>query len=396
MKKDILIDDETLYTRIKYDIPPKVRDEIFSGAEDWLQEAPDDCMQAYVEMEYARRMLDENPCRFFPFKTKYGGATTSVDLKGKSVRNKILSYGGTEDDLRDAEELQKELEPLKSDLEYKRVFYNKVIAKNNTSREGKIGRFFGEHTETLIDLFGKLNPVEEIVKIMKADTGVELTKIEITTFYNANKAVIEKRKDEFLKSAGNYKISSDAGRLEILNSMLTDMLIKYKQALADNKDAISINYSKEIKGLLEQARKEIKGNELKLTVDGRIDISATLHGSENAGRILQTIPINSIVIGLVAAKVGLNPLTLVHQLATSYYSEFNGFNKNILGRDSISLPGDLVRTYDWGELEVKNKKFLNEMEPVRVEEPTYEMLHTDKEKRDSIMEKIRRLKSGKV
>lgn len=398
MKENIFIEDDSTYTKIKYNILQKDRDSIFAGAADWLQEAPDECMEAYIQMEYARRKLDEHPLRFFPYKTKFGGTIESVDLKGKraDVRNRLLSRGGTEGDLKEAEEFMKELEPLKSDLEYKTIYYNKIISKNNSSREGKIGRFFGEHTETLIDLFGKLNPVEEIVKIMKAETGVELTKIELTTFYNTNKAVIEKRKDEFLKSAGSYKISNDAGRLEILNSMLTDMLIRYKQALADNKDTVAMNYSKEIKGILEQARKEIKGNELKLTVDGRIDISATLHGAENAGRILQTIPINSIVVGLVAAKVGLNPLTLVHQLATSYYSDFNGFNKNILGRDKINLPGDLVRTYDWGDLEEKNKKFLGEMSPIPTEPPTIEVVQTDQKKRESIMEKIRRLKSGKL
>ena len=168
------------------------------------------------------------------------------------------------------------------------------------------------------------------------------------------------------------------------------MLLKYKDRLEQGKDALVKVYSQEVRAILEQARKEVKGNELKLTVDGKIDITATLHGVENTDRIMRCVPINSIVIGLVAAKVGLNPTVIISQLATSYYKDFNGFNQMILGKDNIQLPGDYIRTYDWDDLREKNKKFLGEMS-TPIEEASYEEVEIADKKKSEILERIRRI-----
>jgi hypothetical protein len=113
-----------------------------------------------------------------------------------------------------------------------------------------------------------------------------------------------------------------------------------------------------------------------------------LHGQENVSRVFRTLPINSIIIGLVAAKSGLDPTVLVHQLATSYYKDFNGFNKTILGREKIMLPGDLIRAANWEELERQNQKFLDEMTPYEVQEPTY----IDDERKASVKERLKALR----
>lgn len=390
-----MIIDEGEGTRIKYDISIVEREDIINQAPDWVQQAPENCIEAYVEQEYARIQLDEHPDRFFTFKNQKYKRKETVDLKDPQVRNKMLARYCSEKDLKKALQIQDSLVMMMDDLELKKKICTQVFKKRIGSKEGKDGKIIGVYTDKLLDLFGKLNPLEEVIKIMKAETGVELGLTELTRFYNANKAIIEKRKEEYVKSSGNYRVTSEAGRLDVLNTLLTDALIQYRRAIAEEKTTLSQIYSREIKAILEQARKEVKGNELKLTVDGKIDISATIHGSENVGRLMQNIPINCIVVGIVAAKAGLNPLVLINQLATSYYKDFNGFNRNILGRDKIQLPGDLVRTYDWAVLEEKNARFLGEMETVQAEEIPYEEVKEDERKRAAILERIRRLKAQK-
>lgn len=392
---DKILEDEGKRGRASFSISVVEREDIINQAPDWVQSSTDECLEAYVNLEYSRRQLDEHPKRFFNFLNQKYKRWETVDLKDPNVRNKILSRNGTEDDLQTALEIQDELVVLMDDYEQRKLIANKLFQRRANSKEGKDGKILGTYTDKVLELFGKLNPVEEIIKIMKAETGVELSLTELTRFYNANKAIIEKRKEEYIKSSGQYRIANEAGRLEILNVLLSDSLILYKNALAEEKYSLSQIYSKDIKSLLEQARKEVKGNDIKLTVDGKIDITATIHGTENIGRLMQNIPINSIVLGLVSAKAGLNPVVLINQLATSYYKDFNGFNRNILGRDKIQLPGDLVRTYDWNVLEEKNERFLSEMETLEPPILSSQEVSSDEDKRAAILEKIRRLKAKK-
>lgn len=392
---DRVIEDEGLKPRIKYNISIVEREDIINSAPDWIQQSTDECIEAYVEMEYARIQLDEHPKRFYTFLNTKFKRIESVDLKEPSVRNKMLVRNCSEADLEKALATQEELIDLMDDYETKKIICNKIYNRRIESKQGKDGKIIGIYTDKLLELFGKLNPIDEVIKIMEAESGVKLGLAELTRFYNSNKALIEKRKEEYVKSSGNYRVASEAGRLDVLNVLLTDSLIQYRKALAEEKLVTAQAYSKDIKSILEQARKEVKGNEVKLTVDGKIDITATLHGGENIGRLMQNVPINAIVVGLVAAKSGLNPLVLIHQLASSYYKDFNGFNRNILGRDKIQLPGDLVRTYDWNILQEKNERFLGEMEQTPIEEISHEEIKEDEAKRASIMERIRRLKSLK-
>lgn len=392
---DKILEDEGSKNRASHTISVVEREDIINQAPDWVQSSPDYCIEAYIDMEYARRQVDEHPKRFFNFLDQKFKRWETVDLKDSNIRNKILSRNGSEDDLATAIEIQDDLVILMDDYERKKLIANKIFQRRANSKEGKDGKILGNYTDKVLELFGKLNPVEEVIKIMKEETGVQLGLTELTRFYNANKAIIEKRKEEYIKSSGQYRIANEAGRLEILNVLLSDALLLYKRAISEEKYSLSQIYSKDIKNLLEQARKEVKGNDIKLTVDGKIDITATIHGTENIGRLMQNIPINAIVVGLVSAKAGLNPIVLINQLATSYYKDFNGFNKNILGRDKIQLPGDLVRTYDWGVLEEKNERFLNEMDTVEPPVLGVQEISEDEDKRATILEKIRRLKARK-
>lgn len=356
--------------------------EIIEQAPEVIQTASSELKNAFVALETAERALSESSYRFFVFEGKDGEEITA-DLKSYSAKGFILRHGGKESDVKKAQR-HKEMYVMPLIEEIKRC----KEAFNDIYRKEMLSSVTPEIMSYIVKLFGEMNGVDDVQKILKEEKKIKLTQKELQAIFAKKKAEIESKRAVFLASSNQYKVATEAGRLQIINTIIIDLQHRYQKYLAEEKEEKALIFEREIRNMLEQARKEVKGNELKLTVDGKIDIVATLHGQENVSRVFRTLPINSIIIGLVAAKSGLDPTVLVHQLATSYYKDFNGFNKTILGREKIMLPGDLIRAANWEELEKQNKKFLDEMTPYEVQEATY----IDDERKASVKDRLKTLR----
>ena len=356
--------------------------EIIEQAPEVIQTASSELKNAFVALETAERALSESSYRFFVFEGKDGEEITA-DLKSYSAKGFILRHGGKESDVKKAQR-HKEMYvmPLIEEIKRCKEIFNDIYRKEMLSSVTP------EIMSYIVKLFGEMNGVDDVQKILKEEKKIKLTQKELQAIFAKKKAEIESKRAVFLASSNQYKVATEAGRLQIINTIIIDLQHRYQKYLAEEKEEKALIFEREIRNMLEQARKEVKGNELKLTVDGKIDIVATLHGQENVSRVFRTLPINSIIIGLVAAKSGLDPTVLVHQLATSYYKDFNGFNKTILGREKIMLPGDLIRAANWEELEKQNKKFLDEMTPYEVQEATY----IDDERKASVKDRLKALR----
>lgn len=356
--------------------------EIIEQAPEVIQTASSELKNAFVALETAERALSESSYRFFVFESKDGEEITA-DLKSYSAKGFILRHGGKESDVKKAQR-HKEMYVMPLIEEIKRC----KEAFNDIYRKEMLSSVTPEIMSYIVKLFGEMNGVDDVQKILKEEKKIKLTQKELQAIFAKKKAEIESKRAVFLASSNQYKVATEAGRLQIINTIIIDLQHRYQKYLAEEKEEKALIFEREIRNMLEQVRKEVKGNELKLTVDGKIDIVATLHGQENVSRVFRTLPINSIIIGLVAAKSGLDPTVLVHQLATSYYKDFNGFNKTILGREKIMLPGDLIRAANWEELEKQNKKFLDEMTPYEVQEATY----IDDERKASVKDRLKALR----
>lgn len=356
--------------------------EIIEQAPEVIQTASSELKNAFVALETAERALSESSYRFFVFESKDGEEITA-DLKSYSAKGFILRHGGKESDVKKAQR-HKEMYvmPLIEEIKRCKEVFNDIYRKEMLSSVTP------EIMSYIVKLFGEMNGVDDVQKILKEEKKIKLTQKELQAIFAKKKVEIESKRAVFLASSNQYKVATEAGRLQIINTIIIDLQHRYQKYLAEEKEEKALIFEREIRNMLEQARKEVKGNELKLTVDGKIDIVATLHGQENVSRVFRTLPINSIIIGLVAAKSGLDPTVLVHQLATSYYKDFNGFNKTILGREKIMLPGDLIRAANWEELEKQNQKFLDEMTPYEVQEATY----IDDERKASVKDRLKALR----
>lgn len=334
------------------------REDILKDAPDFVQIASKYMQDIYIDYEKARIKLDECPDRFLTYEGK-NGTLHSIDLKYVNAKGVMKNRGASEDSIKDAQEIRaKILMPLLGEYNRARNKYlNAFDLYNNKSKA------LAKLTPMLLDYFGSMYSVKDVKKTIKQREGYDLDDADLVKFYNENKTLIEQRQAKFALKSDKYRVSTEAGRLEIINDMLTDLLLKYEDYISRGLETKALTMSREVRNLLEQARKEVKGNELKLTVDGKIDINATIHGGENISRVMRDIPINSIIIGLVSAKAGIKPDIMINQLAKSWYKDFNGFNKNILGSEQVMLPGDLIKQYNWEEIKEENKKFLNEMNP---------------------------------
>ena len=356
--------------------------EIIEQAPEVIQTASSELKNAFVALEMAEKALSESSYRFFVFEGKDGEEITA-DLKSYSAKGFILRHGGKESDVKKAQRHKERYGmPLIEEIKRRKEAFNDIYRKEMLSSVTP------EIMSYIVKLFGEMNGVDDVQKILKEEKKIKLTQKELQAIFAKKKAEIESKRAVFLASSNQYKVATEAGRLQIINTIIIDLQHRYQKYLAEEKEEKALIFEREIRNMLEQARKEVKGNELKLTVDGKIDIVATLHGQENVSRVFRTLPINSIIIGLVAAKSGLDPTVLVHQLATSYYKDFNGFNKTILGREKIMLPGDLIRAANWEELEKQNQKFLDEMTPYEVQEATY----IDDERKASVKDRLKALR----
>lgn len=260
------------------------------------------------------------------------------------VRKKDLEYIKTKD-----KEVQKAFEDKRKQIQAHLV--KMMHAKSKITRKSKkeVRDELSDMSSELIELFGRDYSVAEVHKLLK-DRNINIAYPVLLRFAKRNDDKIKELRNKWREDINDVSISIKRSRLEKLNLLLNDLLQHYDDATPLNK----LNFSKEIRGILEQARKEIEGEELKLTVTGRIDIEATISSYLNESQILRDLTIHQIVISRVAARLGIPSMAIIERLANSFYSKFNGFRTNNDLSTKILYPSSV--NYDILELEEKNKQ----------------------------------------
>lgn len=363
---------------------------IMRGAPDYILDASDVAKDLFVIQEWARELRDLSPQRYYSFLVKEGTEEErEVEIDFQQVVNVsayVKSQGGDITLVRQAN--AKRLQYLRLDRDYQRAVRELNKALGTRSRRP---RNIVDYTGTILELFGKFYTITDVVKVMAKEYRIKVPEDELKKFYVENRDLITRRRAEYVLQNKDFRVATETGRLEVLNQMLTDIEIKNRAAGGTN-----VDYCNLILRIVEQARKEVKGNEIKMTVDGRIDINATLHAESNVTSVMSRMSINALVIGLTAAKAGLNPAVLIGQLAHSWYSQFNGFNGNIMDGASVELPSSLIKQYDWEKMERMSKKFVDEFTPIEdvteVKDVTIE--NTVENKRKLTLERLKAFKAS--
>jgi hypothetical protein len=330
--------------------------------EKYLSEAPlhiknssnPDVQNLWAEFKKIDEALETHPLRYYSFITKKGD-TDHIDCTWPNFKNIITKKGGLETDIFEAQKRFK----LLGELVRKKSTKKRQLDKATGQIARRVGILDIEESR-LLEWFGKFYSVKEVQEKLKKELYYSPSLPQIEKWYKEHETEIDRLRTSYTLKNKEFRIATDSGRLETLNELLNHFDEKFKK---DGK----IEYSKEIRAILEQARKEVKGNELHLTVDGKIDINASIQANINITQTMQRIPVNALVIGLTAAKQGLNPERIMSQLASSYYKNLTGFNGEITGNEEVYLPSKLIKQYDWGELTRinKNRKESNQTSSIK-------------------------------
>lgn len=365
---------------------------LMRSAPDYILDASDEIKDLWVASEWAKELRDLAPERFYEVTLNEGAERERfVQIDFQQVVNPgtvIKTYGGSPTDVRTVN--AKRLHYLKLDRAYQRTVLelNKALGIRSHKPRNIV-----DYTGTILELLGKFYTIQDTAKVMAKEYRIKVPEEELKKFYVENRDIITRRRAEYVLQNKDFRIATETGRLEVLNNMLVEVELKNKQAGGSN-----VDYCNLIIKILEQARKEIKGNELKMTVDGKIDINASLHASDNVMSIMKTLSVNSIVIGLTAAKAGLNPAVLIGQLANSWYGKFNGFNGNIMDGEAVQLPSALIKQYDWSQLEADSQKFIGEFAPIAeiIDEQDPEGNEEAEGKRRDLLLRLKEIKTSKA
>jgi hypothetical protein len=322
---------------------------------DYIAPCSDEAKHKWLQWRSLKEKIDTHALRFYTVASEKSGKVRTFDCKG--AKGMILKWAremnAGESDLKELERRCVEIQLLK----VKKGALNRAWAKEvyGDKKKGDEKIFDIRFTE-IIDLFGSWYTVDEVYKIIVDKWGFSLNFKKLQYFYQQHKSKIEKKKADYVLKFNDFRLVTDTGRMEVLSKIAYELERKFDKNQ-------SLEVAKELRSVMEQIRKEVKGDELKLTIDGKIDINATLQANKSLEDSLSMLPINSIVIGLTAAKQGINPSSMIGFLTNSYYSQFNGFN-SLTDPSKIDYPGKYIKTYNWKELEEKNKLQIEDVEPI--------------------------------
>lgn len=361
------------------------------NAPDWILDASDDVHDLWVSSEWAKEERDLSPKRYFDITLNAGTAKEKelhIDFQQTVNPSAVIkSAGGS------LEDIQKANGARLGYLALDRAYNNSVLALNTAlGIKSRKPRNIVDYTGTIMELFGKFYTVTDVHNVLSKEYRIKVPEDELRKFYVEHRDLITKRRAEYVLNSKEFRIATETGRLEVLNRLLVEFEIKNKAAGGSN-----LEISNMILRIVEQARKEVKGNELKMTVDGRIDVSATVHAESNVMDVMKHLSINALVIGLTAAKAGLNPAVLIGQLANSWYSQFNGFNGNIMEGKEVRLPSALIRSYDWDVIAKESKAFIGEFTPITdiVDEQDDTAREKGESRREELINRLRNIKNAK-
>lgn len=223
---------------------------------------------------------------------------------------------------------KKEQDRLKAkDLEVRQAggrLFNARTKAFGAYKKRDTNALFNEYTTEILEKLGKGWTVIDVhADLLKQ--GVDLALPQLREFQYKNREKILELRNAWNSDTGDISLSIKKSRLEKLQYLLNEILTDFEKV---STPMLRTTLSKEARGIIDQARKEVEGDELKLTIDGKIDVEATISAVMNSNQMLLGLTINQIIISRVAARLRLSSQWMIDRLAHSYYSKWNGYRKN--------------------------------------------------------------------
>ena len=209
-----------------------------------------------------------------------------------------------------------------------------------------------ESTKTLLlEWFGQLNSEENIQEKL-AGEGIVVHLSLIRKFKQRHKAEIEKLQDEYESEWHTVGLTRKRSRLD----QLVFLYNKSKKEIDDRSGDKILPFSKEMRGILEQVRKEVEGERIQMDINGNINVTATLQLNQSVESIYANLNFMSLLVGRVAAQYKFDPTVLMYKLTTSWYKRFTGFERNnkMLEEQPV-FPSQMI--YNWEDIKSQNQNY---------------------------------------
>lgn len=246
---------------------------------------------------------------------------------------------------------------------------NKIYG-TDTLKESRA--LFDEYSTQILEMLGKGWTAQEVHAELSKKC-IEIPYRTILDFHAKNREKVTALRNEFNESIQDVSLSSKRSRLERLNFLYHEINQDFEKTTTP---LLRSNLSRELRGIIEQAKKEVEGENLKLTVEGNIDVNATLVAAVESGRMLYGLTIMQMVISRVAARLKLPSQYLIDRLAHSYYAKFNGYRTNEDLRTKPIYPTSIQYDILSEEMQGKNAKWEQSQKQLELQEPI-EVIHSE-------------------
>lgn len=232
------------------------------------------------------------------------------------------------------------VEKVVMDLDISKIEKNRIIALSKCTRSilGKVShakrlaygsrRAKGYYNQKeilepkaaeIIEMFGRYYTIGEVHRIVTQEWGIDISHRAVREFKVRNLDKITKLQEEYQKSYSDLRLSHKRGRLDELVWMYKERKDEYFKNNRSRDD------QKELRGILEQIRKEVEVDKLLIEGDINVNIEATIT-QHIQKEVLTNLSLLDIIVARIAAKRNINPQAFIYQLHNSYYNKYNGIN----------------------------------------------------------------------
>ena len=245
---------------------------------------------------------------------------------------------------------------------------------------------FDEYASKILEMLGRGWTAQEVHAELFRQ-GVDIPYRTIFEFHAKNRAQVSELRSKFNEDIKDVSLSSKRSRLERLNYIYHEINQDFEKCTTP---LLRGSLSRELRGIIDQARKEVEGENLKLTVEGNIDVNATLGAAIENNKLLYGLTIQQMVISRVAARLHLPSQYLIDRLAHSYYALHNGYRTNADLKTKplypTSVPYDILSE----EMTAKNAQWEEKQKVLELSEPL-EVIHSElvEEEKEEIKRKLR-------
>ena len=229
-------------------------------------------------------------------------------------------------------------------------FKKKAFNETHRGRYSFQESILDSKSSELIEYFGRYYNVNEVHKVVVMEWGMDVTYDVVKQFRDRHLDLIKQEQEKFTRDYSDIRLGHKRSRLDELQYLYNHRKSKYE--LSNSKEDYKL-----LLQTIEQIRKEVEGD--KLVIDGNIQMNVEhTVNSHIQNEVMKTVAINDIIIGRLAAKIGVDSRVLTDRLHKSYYAKFTGFNTASEGDldDEPIYPSKFVYNFDDLARQAQNQK----------------------------------------